>query len=128
MRDRPLGLTALAFSSIMVALYCQMAAIVLLLMGSVFTAAGSMPGAVVLFVGTVFLGLAVASYLLGFGFWTGKQLVLGGRHGRLRRPPRRQRLPGCPLDEPALGAAALGSLGLRHRLPAAPLGARAPAR
>ena len=78
MRDRPLGITTLAFSSVMVALYCQMAAIVLLAMGSVFTAAGSMPGAAVLVLGAVFLGLAVASYLLGFGFWTGRHWSWAG--------------------------------------------------
>ena len=78
MSDRPLGITTLAFSSIMVALYCQMAAIVLLATGSVYTAAGSMPGAVVLFLGAIFLGLTVASYLLGFGFWTGRRWSWAG--------------------------------------------------
>ncbi len=78
MRDRSFGVTTLAFSSIMVALYSQLAAIALLLMGSVFTAAGSMHGAVTLITGAVFLGLTVAAYFVGFGFWTRKHWSWAG--------------------------------------------------
>ena len=72
MRERSFGVTALAFSSIMIALYSQFAAIALILTGSVFTAAGSVPAVFVLILGAVFLGLTFASYFLGFGFWTKK--------------------------------------------------------
>jgi hypothetical protein len=78
MRHRSFGVTTLAFSTIMVALYCQVAAIALLLTGSVFTAAGSMQGAVVLITGAVYLGLTVAAYLVGFGLWTGKHWSWAG--------------------------------------------------
>ena len=78
MRHRSLGVTTLAFSSIMVALYCQVAAIALLLTGSVFTAAGSMQGAVALITGAVFLGLTFAAYLVGYGFWTAKHWSWAG--------------------------------------------------
>jgi hypothetical protein len=72
MRHRSFGVTTLAFSTIMVALYSQVAAIALLLTGSVFTAAGSLQGAVALITGAVYLGLTVAAYLVGYGLWTGK--------------------------------------------------------
>ncbi len=72
MRDRSFGVTVLAFSSIMIALYSQFAAIALILIGSVYTAAGSAPAAFVLMLGAVFLGLTFASYFLGYGFWTKK--------------------------------------------------------
>jgi len=78
MRHRSFGVTALAFGSIMAALYCQVAAIALLLTGSVFTAASSMDGAVALVTGAIFLGLTAAAYLVGFGFWTGKHWSWAG--------------------------------------------------
>ena len=70
MQDRSMAVTALAFFSVMVALYSQMAAIALILGGSVFTAAGSMHGAAALITGAVFLGVAVAAYAAGYAFWT----------------------------------------------------------
>ena len=73
MRQRSFGVTALSFSSVMVALYSQFAAIALLLTASVFTAAGSTPAAFVLLLGAVFLGLTIAAYAVGYGFWARKQ-------------------------------------------------------
>lgn len=70
MRERSFGVTIVAFSAVMVALYSQFAAIALLLTGSVFTAAGSVPAAFVLMLGAVFLGLTLAAYAIGFGLWT----------------------------------------------------------
>ena len=70
MRPRSLGVTTLAFSSVMVGLYCQFAAIALILTGSVFVVAGSRHAELALFTGTVFLGLTVAAYFLGYGLWT----------------------------------------------------------
>lgn len=72
MRDRSLGVTTLAFSSVMVALYSQYAAIALVLTGSVYTAAGSLYAAVALMTGAAFLSLAVAAYAVGYGFWARK--------------------------------------------------------
>ncbi len=70
MRPRSLGVTTLAFSSVMVGLYCQFATIALILTGSVFVVAGSRHADLALFTGTVFLGLTVAAYFLGYGLWT----------------------------------------------------------
>ncbi|MEA2026628.1 MAG: hypothetical protein U9O18_08045, partial [Chloroflexota bacterium] len=61
MRHRSFGVTALAFSSIMVAIYGQYAAIALLLTGSAFTPAGSFQAAIALITGAVFLGLTLAA-------------------------------------------------------------------
>jgi hypothetical protein len=72
MRDRSFGVTTLAFTSVMAALYSQFAAIALLLTGSVFTVAGSLEAVAALFLGAVFLGVTVAAYLAGFGFWMRK--------------------------------------------------------
>ena len=78
MQDRSLGVTALAFSSVMIGLYCQFAAIVLILTGSVFTAAGSMHAAMALVNGAIFLGLTVAAYFVGYGLWTRKHWSWAG--------------------------------------------------
>ena len=72
MRERSLGVTALAVSSVMVAIYGQYAAIALLMTGSVYTAAGSPSAALALILGAVFLGLTVAAYLVGYGLWSRK--------------------------------------------------------
>ncbi len=72
MKQRSLGVTALAFSAVMVAFYSQYAAVSLLLTGSVFTVAGSLVAAVTLITGAVFLGLTAAAYAVGFGLWTRK--------------------------------------------------------
>jgi hypothetical protein len=69
-QKRPLGITALAFTSIVVGLYCQVAAIALLLggmLGGVFSADIT---AIVIAIGALYLGLMGAAYFVGFGFWT----------------------------------------------------------
>lgn len=78
MRDRSLGVTALAFFTVMVALYSQMAAIALILGGSIFTAAGSVQGAAALLTGALFLGVAIAGYVVGYGFWTCRHWAWAG--------------------------------------------------
>ena len=78
MHDRSFGVTVLAFSSVMVGLYCQFGAIALILMGSVFTPTGSTPAAFALVIGAVFLGLTFAAYFLGYGFWTRKHWSWAG--------------------------------------------------
>jgi hypothetical protein len=70
MKNRSLGVTVLAFSTFMVAIYSQYAAISLLLTGSVFTVAGSFVAMVTLLTGAVFLGLTATAYAVGFGLWT----------------------------------------------------------
>jgi hypothetical protein len=69
-QKRPLGITALAFTSIVVGLYSQVAAIALLLggmLGGVFSADST---AIVIAIGALYLGLMGAAYFVGFGFWT----------------------------------------------------------
>lgn len=70
MRNRSIGVTALAFSTIMMAIYGQYAAIVLLMTGSVFTPFGSFTAAASLVTGATFMGITVAAYMVGFGLWT----------------------------------------------------------
>ncbi len=78
MRDRSIGVTALAFSAVMVALYSQYAAVALLLTGSVSNTAGSSLGPITVITGALFMGLTVAAYLVGYGFWTGKHWSWAG--------------------------------------------------
>jgi len=78
MRHRSFGVTTLAFATLMVGIYSQYAAISLLLTGSVFTAAGSIQGAVTLITGAVFLGLTASAYLVGFGLWTRRHFSWAG--------------------------------------------------
>lgn len=78
MPARSFGVVTVAFASVMVALLAQMGAIALILGGSVFTVLGSMQGAAALLIGALFLGLAVASYAVGFGVWTRKRWAWSG--------------------------------------------------
>lgn len=78
MRERSFGVITLAFMSVMVALYAQMGAIALILGGSFYTTLGSMQGAATLLLGALFLGLAVASYAVGYAVWTGKHWSWAG--------------------------------------------------
>ena len=78
MRERSFGVTTMAFSTIMVALYSQFAAIALILTGSVFTPQGSTPAAIALLLGAVFLGLTLSAYVIGYGFWTKKHWSWAG--------------------------------------------------
>lgn len=66
---RTRGTTALAFVSIMVALYAQMAALALLLTGSIVSVTGSVEGTAAMVIGALYLGVAVAGYLVGYGLW-----------------------------------------------------------
>ena len=78
MRQRSLSIIVLAFSSVMIGLYCQFAAVALILTGSVFTVAGSTPAAITLVIGATFLGLTVGAYFLGYGLWTRKHWSWAG--------------------------------------------------
>ena len=78
MRERSLGVTTLAFASVMVALFCQFAAVALIMMGSLFAVAGSVPAVFTLVLGAVFLGLAFAAYFQGYGFWARKHWSWAG--------------------------------------------------
>ena len=78
MQKRSFGVTTLAFSSVMVALYCQFAAVALIITGSVFSQSGSAYAAASFALGALFFGLTFASYFLAYGFWTGKSWAWAG--------------------------------------------------
>jgi hypothetical protein len=75
---RPLGITALTFVSVMVGLYCQMAALALLMGGMLGGVVGSDLTGVVLAMGALNLGLMGAAYFLGYGFWTQRHWAWAG--------------------------------------------------
>jgi hypothetical protein len=69
-RTRPLGITALAFASVVVGIFCQVAAMALMLGGTLAGVAGTDTATALLILGAVYLGLMVAAYLVGYGFWS----------------------------------------------------------
>lgn len=69
MTKRSLGVTVLAFSTIMVALYSQYAAISLIVTGSVFLPSGQIAALLTTIVGAVFVGLTSAGYVVGVALW-----------------------------------------------------------
>jgi hypothetical protein len=78
MRHRSLGVTALAFGTIMLAVYGQYAAIALLLTGSAFTPSGALAAILTLMTGALFMGLTAMAYAMGFGLWTGRGWAWSG--------------------------------------------------
>ena len=78
MKKRSLGLTVLGFSAVIVGLYSQIAAIALILVGSVLTVAGSVHAGAALVLGAVYLGVTGAAYLVGYGFWTARHWAWAG--------------------------------------------------
>jgi hypothetical protein len=78
MRPRSFGVTALAFMEVMVALHAQMGAVALIMMGSTFTAFGSIEGAATLVLGAGYLGLTFAAYTVAYGTWTRKHWAWAG--------------------------------------------------
>jgi len=69
-QKRSLGITALAFASVAAGIYCLVAAIALLLGGTLGGVFGADRTAVVIAIGALYLGLMGAAYIVGFGFWT----------------------------------------------------------
>jgi len=78
MQERSIGVTALAVCSVVVALYCQFAAVALILTGAVYSPTGSMEAAWAIVIGTLFFGLTFTSYFLGYGFWARKHWSWAG--------------------------------------------------
>lgn len=72
MRKRSIGVSVLAFSTIMVALYSQYAAISLVVTGSVFAPSGQVVAFLTAATGILFAGLTAASYVVGVGLWLRK--------------------------------------------------------
>ena len=69
MSKRSIGVTALASSTAMYAIYSQYAAVSLLLTGAAFAAGGSIEATLSLLTGFVFLGLTVLGYAVAVGLW-----------------------------------------------------------
>lgn len=78
MHKRSFGVTTLAFSSVMIALYSQFAAVALILTGSVWSSSGSVYASASFALGALFFGLTFASYFLAYGFWTQKSWAWAG--------------------------------------------------
>ena len=78
MRERSLGITALAFLSIMVGIVAQYGGLSMLLVGTWGAYAGADVGVPMLIVGSLFLGITVAAYLIAFGFWFQKHWSWAG--------------------------------------------------
>lgn len=72
MTKRSFGVTVLAFSTIMVALYSQYAAISLVVTGSVFAPSGELVAMITFATGAAFMVLTAAGYIAGVGLWTRK--------------------------------------------------------
>ena len=69
MKQRPISVTALAVAAVALGLYAMVAAIAMLLGGSIGTFAGADAGVAVMVLGAVMLGVGMASYFVGYGFW-----------------------------------------------------------
>jgi hypothetical protein len=67
------GTLILFVASMLVGLYCQFAAIALLLTGWLFQAGTSITASLALVVGFLFFGLMIAAYFLAYGFWAGQR-------------------------------------------------------
>ena len=78
MQKRSVGVTTLAFGSIMVALYGQFAAVSLILTGALWSPSGSIYATISYALGVVFAVLVVASYFLAYGYWTRKHWAWAG--------------------------------------------------
>ena len=78
MRERSLGITALAVAAAMVGIYAFMAATALLLGGAIVSFAGGEAGAAVFVLGALFLGQTMAAYAVGFGLWMQKSWAWAG--------------------------------------------------
>ena len=77
MTKRSFGVTVLAFSTIMVALYSQYAAISLLVTGSVFLPSGEIAALLTVITGAVFVGLTSAAYVVGVALWMRRSWAWG---------------------------------------------------
>ena len=81
MTKRSFGITVLAFSTIMVALYSQYAALSLIVTGSVFAPSGELAAVLTIITGAVFTGLTAASYVVGVALWLRKSWAWGWAMG-----------------------------------------------
>ena len=78
MQPRSHSVTILAYSAVMVGLFCQFAAAALLITGSVLALSGEASAMVTLVIGALFFGLTFASYFVAYGFFTRKSWSWAG--------------------------------------------------
>ena len=81
MTKRSFGVTVLAFSTIMVALYSQYAALSLLVTGSVFLPSGELAAMITVITGATFVGLTSAGYVVGVALWMRRSWAWGWAMG-----------------------------------------------
>ncbi len=78
MRERPIGVTALALGSVVVGIYSLVTAIALLLGASIGAVVAGDSGTGAFFVGVIAFGLAPAAFFVGGGFWLQKHWAWAG--------------------------------------------------
>jgi hypothetical protein len=81
MAKRSLGVTVLAASTIIVALYSQYAALSLLVGGSVLASSGDLTRLITTITATTFVGLTAAGYVIGVALWMRKAWSRGWAMG-----------------------------------------------
>ena len=79
MQERPLGLTALAIASVAIGLYGLVAAMALLLGGSLGAFAGADASVPILVLGAVMFGAGMSSFFVGYGFWMKRSWAWAGK-------------------------------------------------
>jgi len=78
MRERPLGVTALALASVVVGIYSMVTAIALLLGSSIGAVVGGDSGTGAFLIGIIAFGLASAAFFVGGGLWLQKHWAWAG--------------------------------------------------
>jgi hypothetical protein len=78
MRERPIGVTALALASVVVGIFSMVTAIALLLGSSIGAVVGGDRGTGAFLIGIVAFGLASAAFFVGGGLWLEKHWAWAG--------------------------------------------------
>jgi len=78
MRDRSLGVTALALVSVVIGIYSMVAAIALLLGASIGAVVSAESGTGAFLLGVFFFGLSFTAYFVGGAFWLQKRWAWAG--------------------------------------------------
>jgi hypothetical protein len=78
MRERPIGVTALAFASVVVGIYSLVTAIALLLGASIGAVVAGDGGTGAFLIGMIAFGLTFAAFFVGGGLWLQKHWAWAG--------------------------------------------------
>ena len=78
MRERSLGVTALAVASVIIGVYSLVGGIAFMIAGVFGTAFDVSPGSAVMWLAALFLGLSAAALFVGGAFWLQKPLAWAG--------------------------------------------------